>query len=110
MEPVSSAAELSVHRSRLRERILLALSSLGEAYLGQLARGTGLPASRVKWCLYGYPPRYRVELALIPLGLAEERQGPVGRHFVITTKGRRKARSIVARRARVAEAKAMRRR
>lgn len=100
MDPVPASAERSTRRSRNRTAILLALASLGEAYAGQLARMTGIAHFRVKACLVGAPPDYRVELALVHLGLARVVDTDHGRYYAITSKGLRKARSITAARAR----------
>lgn len=94
MDPIPAAHEKSLRRSRVRLHVLLALSSLGEAYVGQISRLRGIPWGRVKACLLGKPPGYRVELSLVGLGLVKERRSRAGTMFVITTAGRRKARSV----------------
>ena len=96
MEPLSLDSARSLARSRHRLRLLLAISSLGEAYLNQLAKHTGLSATRVRWLLYGRPPYYREDLSLVGLGLVREVNGARGRSFAITPRGRRKARSVAA--------------
>lgn len=93
-------------RSYYRQRLLLLLASLGEAYVGQLGRMMRLPHSRVMWLLEGNPERgYSRELALVALELAREKVTPAkrGRAFEITPKGRRKARSITSAKARRVE-------
>ena len=100
MQPIAHATTKSFIRTARRERTLLLISSLGEAYLGQIARGVGLTAWTVRGLLLGRPPYYSVELALVPLGLVEEIATTRGRAFRITNKGRRKARSIMAARRR----------
>lgn len=97
MEPIANETWKSFRRSYYRARLLLLLSSLGEAYLGQLSRMLRIPPKRVAALLYGDPERgYCKELALIELGLAREKATFRGRAFEITDKGRRKARSIAA--------------
>jgi len=101
MEPIPNETWRSCIRSGHRKRALLIFSSLGEAYVGQIARILGIPHSRVMAVLYGDPPAYSPELGLVTLGLVEERRTVKGgRAFAITSKGRRKARSIVAGKAR----------
>ena len=97
MHPTGAESELSVQRSRVRRRVLLMLSSLSEAYPSQLARACGLTPTRLAWVLHGRAPYYRPELSLFALGLARERRTPTGRVYEITTKGRKKARSLTAR-------------
>jgi len=94
MRPIPPSHERSVRRSRVRLQVLLAVSSLGEAYIGQVSRLTGIPWPRVKWALLGHPPQYRVELSLVGVGLVREKITPAGTVFAITSAGRRKARSI----------------
>lgn len=106
MEPIPASAEKSVRRSRVRKHVLILISSLGEAYLGQIARALRLPPGRVLWALHGHAPDYRPELSLIAVGLVEERVTEQGRVFVITSRGRRKARSLTSRIARAAERRA----
>jgi len=101
MEPIPADAERSLRRSRNRLRVLLMLSSLSEAYAGQLARATGVGRDHVRMVLHGAPPRYREELALIPLGLVVVDDTANGRLYRITSRGRRKARSWAARRRRL---------
>jgi len=104
MEPIANETWRSFMRSYYRSRLLLLLSSLGEAYVGQLARMLRIPHGRVVALLEGDPDQgYSVGLALVPLGLARRKDTLArGRAYEITTKGRRKARSVtssVARRA-----------
>lgn len=73
------------------------LASLGEAYVGQLARAVGAGRKRVLGALVGREPDYRPELGLVALGLAEAVQTANGRVFRITRRGMRKARSLTAR-------------
>ena len=96
MKPIPSEFERSIHRSRHRLLVLLTLSSLGEAYVNQLSRHTGIRPSRVRAVLVGKPPSYRVERSLVHLGLAREVGRGEGRAFEITSKGRRKARSFAS--------------
>jgi predicted transcriptional regulator with HTH domain len=97
MHPTGAESERSVRRSRARMRVLILLSSLGEAYPRQLAKATGLDATRLKWILHGHLPQYKPELSLIPLGLVRERASGTGKVYECTNKGRRKARSLTAR-------------
>lgn len=104
-----SDAELSLHRSRNRQRVLLMLSSLSEARPRQLARAVGIDCQRLKWMMHGHLPEYSEALSLIGLGLVrEERDANGGRRYVITERGRRKARSLTSRGARRAEWRAWR--
>lgn len=96
MEPIANETWKSFVRSPRRKRLLILLSSLGEAYLGQLARLLGAPPHRVKALLHGRPPSYSEDLSLVELGLARERWTAQGRAYEITPKGRRKARSLAA--------------
>jgi predicted transcriptional regulator with HTH domain len=96
MHPIPSVYERAMRRSRHRQRLLLTLSSLGEAYVGQLARSLKLPRERVKALLMGDPPKYRSDHSLVELGLAERVVTVHGVVFKITTAGRRKARSVAA--------------
>jgi predicted transcriptional regulator with HTH domain len=103
MDPIPPASYRSTVRCPARERLLLAVSSLTEAYTGQLARMLGLTPTRVKWIMHGHPPQYSVDLSPMGLGWVEEaRDDRGGRIYRITPKGRRKARSIVAHKARQA--------
>lgn len=100
MEPIPQTAERSASKSRLRQDILLFVSSVGEAYLGQIARALHTSTTRVRWCLHGHLPYYREDIALVPLSLIDRVEAPTGGFYRITTRGRRKARSIVAQRRR----------
>lgn len=102
MDPIPHETWRSLLRSPPRRRLLLLVNALGEAYLAQLAR-----PSRVLALLYGDPPSYAKELALVPLGLVEET--PTigrGRAWRISALGRRKARSVSSAYARRAAARA----
>lgn len=46
--------------------------------------------------LFGHPPQYSTDLALVPLGLVEELHTKTGRKYLITQAGLRKARSVMA--------------
>lgn len=98
MEPIANETWKSFMRSYYRPRLLLLLSSLGEAYVGQLARMLRIPPRRVLALLEGDPAQgYSVELALVTLGLAASKPTTGrGRAYGITTKGQRKARSMSA--------------
>lgn len=103
MEPISNETWKSFQRSYYRRRLLVMLASLGEAYVGQLARALRLPHGRIMALLHGRPPGYAVELSLVELGLARQKPTvPRGRAYEITAKGRRKARSIAAAKAKKA--------
>lgn len=105
MHPTDADSERSVTRSRIRRKVLIMLSSLGEAYPRRLARACALDATRLSWILHGHLPQYRPELSLVALGLVRKRTGANGTVYEITTKGRKKARSLRARvRARGAKA------
>jgi predicted transcriptional regulator with HTH domain len=75
---------LSLRRSTVRLRVLLALASLGKAYPAQLAREAGLDPRRVTLALRGRPPIYRDQLSLVKLGLARWARGTIE----ITARGR----------------------
>lgn len=98
MEPIPARAELAIRRSRVRARVLICLASLGECYLGQLARVSGVDRSRIAWILHGRMPYYKPELSLVPLGLAEVEMTSTGRVYRITRRGLRHARSLTSRR------------
>jgi predicted transcriptional regulator with HTH domain len=92
MDPIPPASYRSTVRCPARERLLLAVSSLTEAYTGQLARMLGLTPKRVKWIMHGHPPQYSVDLSPMGLGWVEEaRDDRGGRIYRITPKaaGRR---------------------
>lgn len=97
MTAIHPDAERALRRSRTRLRVLLTLASVGSGYVGQLARMTGVPAHRVRGCLLGDEPYYRVGHSLVPLGLAREVATENGRHYEITTRGLRFARSFAKR-------------
>lgn len=101
MEPISYEFERCIRKSKHRRNCLLMLSSLTEAYPAQLARATGIDRFLLEAIMRGALPRYSEELSLIAQGLAEERFNPRGeRYYLITGRGRRKARSLAARYAR----------
>ncbi|HET6403844.1 MAG TPA: archaellum operon transcriptional activator EarA family protein [Candidatus Thermoplasmatota archaeon] len=105
-----AAHERSVVRSSLRDRTLILLSSLSEAYPNQLAKALGTHVGRLRSVMQGDPADgYSRELALVPLGLVEERETRLGRLYAITEKGRRKARQLTSRRARRARLREMER-
>lgn len=83
-------------RSYHRVRLLILLASLGEAYLGQLARGLRLQPNRVRWLLHGRAPYYSVADSLVSLGYAADVATSRGRVYRITPAGLRKARSMSA--------------
>lgn len=89
--------EESLVGSRHRRRVLLMLSSLTEAYTGQLAHACHLDRKIVRWIMRGRLPYYSVELSLVALGLAAEVRDHRGARWVITDYGRRIARKISAR-------------
>ncbi len=98
MHVLGPDTERCLTRSRLRRRALIMLSSLGEAYPRQLAKAIGIDCGRLKDLMHGRPPRYSVEDALITVELAERKTDAHERHYyAITTRGRRKARSILKR-------------
>jgi predicted transcriptional regulator with HTH domain len=106
MPPTPAEFELSLRRAPRRRQVLVMLSSLSEATPRALAQACGIDPQRLRWILYGHPPKYSVELAFVPLGLVEERRTRSGRaYYAITDKGRRKARQITARSARKAAAR-----
>lgn len=83
-------------RSYLRVRLLILLASLGEAYVGQLARAMQLQPNRVRWLLHGRAPYYSVGESLVGLGYAAEARAGRGRVYRVTSSGLRKARSMSA--------------
>lgn len=91
---------MSLRKSRHRERLLLAMASMGECYIGELARHLKLPRAVIRALLHGKPPYYRIELSLVRLGLVREVRRDRSRGYAITSLGLRKARSIVASRGR----------
>lgn len=97
MEHLPAAAERSIRRSRHRQRLLMLLASMREAYAGQLARALGVHSSRIRWMLHGRLPYYQPSLGLCALGLVEETNDGRGRLYVITRRGERKARSLAKR-------------
>lgn len=99
-------AELSLRRSRVTTRVLLMLASLQEASPRALAQACAVDPSRLRWVMRGRPPYYRTSLSLLDLGLAEEVRTPNGRVYVVTGRGRRKARQITSRIARRAARRA----
>ncbi len=60
--PIGSEVERSLARSRHRMRVVVMLSSVGEAHPGHLARLCGLSANRLKWIMEGHWPQYAPEL------------------------------------------------
>lgn len=98
VQPLGPDTERSVVRSRLRRRTLIMLSSLGQAYPRQLAQAVGIDCSRLKSVMAGRPPGYSREDALTTVGLAEARVDGTGRvYYAITSRGMRKARSLLKR-------------
>lgn len=97
MEPIPADAERALRRSRNRLRVLFALASVRVAYLGQLSRMTGIPRERVRGCLLGDLPAYRIEHGLVALGLARRVETDNGTHYEITNRGLRYARSFARR-------------
>lgn len=95
--PIPADTEKSVRRSRARYKVLMMLASMGEAYVGQLARAAALQPTRVKAVLHGDGRGYKVSLSLVEMGLAERVQTPNGRVYRITSRGLRKARSLAKR-------------
>lgn len=77
---------------------------MGEAFPAQLADALGVSKWALGGLMHGRLPYYSVDLALVPAGLAEVRWGPGGRHYVVTARGRRKARSLAVGRVRRREA------
>lgn len=99
--------ERSRVRSDLRDRALMMVASLGEAYPNQLAKALRIGTYRLHSVLHGRPrDGYSEPLALVRLGLVEIRQTPIGPAYGITARGLRKARQLTARRARRAWARA----
>lgn len=104
-DPLDHATRRSTRRSRKREDALLMLSSLGEAHPRFLARAIDVDTSRLYEIMQGRPPRYKVELSPLAMGLATLEDSPAGRVFRITNRGRKRARQLAAARARDAAAK-----
>lgn len=100
MEPIPASTELSLRKSRGRRVVMMSLNAVGETYLGHLARMTGIERNRVRYILHGRLPYYRLDLSLVAQGLVEPVLTATGRIYRITTKGRRKARSLAKRVAR----------
>lgn len=87
MPPLTPSAARSLRRSRLRRALLLALADLQEGYLAEVAAAAGMRSADALACLVGREPDYRVDLALIELGLVEARGRDGGRVFRITPAG-----------------------
>lgn len=83
------------------------LASLTEAFPRALAQAVGIDATRLRWVMHGREPYYRTSLALVPLGLVEQRLTRNGVVYAVTERGRRKARQLTARSARRAAARAL---
>jgi predicted transcriptional regulator with HTH domain len=97
--------ELSMRRSRKRREVLIMLASLTEATPRALAHACGVNEGRLLDLMQG-GGQHSVELSLLVLGLAEARLTPRGtRIYMITDRGRRKARQLTAREARKAIAR-----
>lgn len=94
-----------MRRAPKRRHVLIMLASLTEAKPLALANACGVDARRLRQIMHGDWPQYRVELSLIPLGLAEEIGTPNGKVYRITDRGRRKARQLTARSVRKAVAR-----
>ena len=88
---------LSLQRSRTRRRVLLALVSLGEGYVGQIAAVARVQRVRVKAVLVGAPPAFAADLSMERVGLAEGAWD--GRGFVWrpTPRALREARRLTTR-------------
>jgi predicted transcriptional regulator with HTH domain len=97
MVPLSPLAERSLHRSRVRANILLALLRDGPSFLGQIERATGHDAQRLGWALGGHPPEYAVEESLLHLGLVRAYDTGRGTLFELTDAGRAEALALRAR-------------
>lgn len=95
--PVGAEAERAFRRCPARARAVIMLSSLTEAYPRQLAQAIHVDASRLRAIMEGSPPHYSVPRSPVALGLATILPTSHGQKYVITEKGRRKARMLTAR-------------
>ncbi len=94
--PTWAEIEKSFRRSYLRVAVLMMVNSLSETTPRALAMAVGIDGGRLHQIMFG-GGSYSETLALIALGLVEVRETPNGRVYVITQRGRRKARQLAAR-------------
>ncbi len=69
MDPIPAIIFLSLRRSRVRARVLLALAVLRRSYVALIASTSDTSWSRARCALLGRLPDYRTDLALVRLGL-----------------------------------------
>jgi len=81
----------SFRASRIRARVFRALVRMRRAYPDELARSARTNTKVLRWVMWGHPPRYRRERALIRLGVAREVVGIDGTEYEITIEGERLA-------------------
>lgn len=108
-DPLDHATRRAVLRSTKREHAIVLLCSLGEAHPRALARSLGVDIARLHEIMQGKPPRYRVELSPIALGLAVLEATPAGKVYRITNRGRKRARQLTSARVREGAARRGRR-
>lgn len=81
----------SLRRAPRRGDCLLAIDALKIATASQLADVVGITVGRVGWIMHGRLPYYRIDRALVRLGLVIEIRTARGRAFEITPFGARVA-------------------
>lgn len=96
-DPMPPRVRLSFARSRTRRRVLLALASLREGYLGQLAEVAGASRRRTRAVLLGQMPDFAPSLSLVELGLALVEWDGRGMVYRVTPRGLREARRLTSR-------------
>jgi hypothetical protein len=93
----------SVRFSRNRDDAILALHEKGRMTVEELARACAIPTTRARAVLYGDPPDYALEYALVRIEIVREVRTRFGPEIELTEKGASEALIL-------AEARAARRR
>lgn len=78
----------STNRSSVRDRVLLALDRLGEAFPSELARRAHTDLRGVSDAMFGREGHFSFELSLVSTGAAIAVTDELGYRFQITPKGR----------------------
>lgn len=78
----------SLQGCRLRHRALRLTTDLGLAFPHDLGTLTGSGTWRINGVMFGAPPYYADDLALVPLGLVQVGESKNGAYFEVTNAGR----------------------
>lgn len=86
MDTVDDDIARCLRGSSIRDRLLSSAADRRRAYLAQLAEDAKVSAKRAREAIFGAPPRFAIDLSLVPLQLLRPVDAS-GNLFEITARG-----------------------